>query len=149
VHFAFHLPNLVPLKLAGLFFKIPPMKRIIACLSIVVLVASCSEGKKKVIIISEGTADVNLEQRTVTTKGRGHEEKTALFYGDGSMELKVTSASGSATVTLADNGVYFLNTKKDTIVGSFVNYTAPKKTSRTISDAEMQSTIWKDLFYSS
>ncbi len=117
------------------------MKRIIASLSVIVFLASCSEGRKKVIIISEGTADVNTEERTVTTKGRGHEEKTVLFYGDGNMELKVTSPSGSATVTLPDNGVYFLNTKKDTIVGSFVNYTAPKKTRKILSDAELQSNI--------
>jgi hypothetical protein len=117
------------------------MKQLTACLSAIILLASCSEGKKKVIIISEGTADVNTDARTITTKGRGHEEKTVLFYGDGSIDLKVTSPTGNATVTLADNGVYFLNTKKDTIVGSFVNYTAPKKESRTISDAEMQKNI--------
>lgn len=117
------------------------MKQLTACLSAIVLLASCSEGKKKVIIISEGTANVNTDDRTITTSGRGHEEKTVMFYGDGSMDLKVTSPAGNATVTLADNGVYFLNTKKDTIVGSFVNYTAPKKSTKTISDAEMQQNI--------
>lgn len=117
------------------------MKKLTACLSIVALLASCSSGSKKVIIISQGTAEVNTDDRTITAKGTGHEEKTVLFYESGSMDIKVASQAGNATVTLPENGVYFLNLKKDTIVGSFVNYTAPKTEGRTISDDELRASI--------
>lgn len=117
------------------------MKKLTACLSLFVLFASCASDHKKVIVISEGTADVNTDNRTITTKGRGHEEKTVLFYESGDMDIKINSAAGSATVSLKDNGVYFINTKRDTIVGSYVNYTAPKTVGKKISIEEMEQNI--------
>ena len=103
------------------------MKRLTALLSVIVLLASCEKsGTKKVYVLSEGTADINTNDRTITTKGRGHEEKEVLFYDDGKITLNVSSQAGKAEVALPDDGIYILNTKKDTIVGSFVNYAAPK-----------------------
>jgi hypothetical protein len=117
------------------------MKKLAACLSVIVLLASCSAGSKKVVIISQGTADVNTDDRTIIAKGSGHEEKTVLFYESGSMDLTLSSQAGNTTVTLPEDGVYFLNLKKDTIVGSFVNYTAPKTEGKRISDDELRASI--------
>lgn len=117
------------------------MKKLTASLFIIVSLASCAAGSKKVIIISEGAADVNTDDRTIITKGRGHEEKTVMFYESGKMDLKIASAAGNNTVTLSDNGTYFLNTKNDTIVGSFVNYIAPRTVGKTVSETELRASI--------
>jgi hypothetical protein len=117
------------------------MKKLTACLSIIILLASCSDGGKKVFIITEGTANINTDERTVTVAGSGHEEKEVMFHESGKMDLKLTSQRGNATVTLTDNGVYILNAKKDTIVGSYVNYTAPKTQGKRITDEEMKANV--------
>lgn len=117
------------------------MKRLIASVSSIILLASCSVDPKKVIVLSQGSANINTDQRTITTSGTGHEEKTVLFHDEGNVELKITSQVGNATVSLNDPGVYILNTKSDTIVGSYVNYTAPKTAVDKITDAEMKANI--------
>jgi len=118
------------------------MKRLTALLSVIVLLASCEKsGTKKVYVLSEGTADINTNDRTITTKGRGHEEKEVLFYDDGKITLNVSSQAGKAEVALPDDGIYILNTKKDTIVGSFVNYAAPKTEVKHLSDAELAAYV--------
>jgi hypothetical protein len=117
------------------------MKKLTACLSVIILLASCESGKKQVIVLSEGSADINTDDRTITTKGRGHEEKTVIFYEGDNMDLKVSSQAGNATVPLKENGIYILNTKRDTIVGSFVNYAAPKTEVKRLSVDEVNSYI--------
>jgi hypothetical protein len=117
------------------------MKKTIACLSVIILLASCSSGGKKVFVISEGSANINTDDRTITVTGTGHEEKEVMFYESGNMELKLTTKAGNATATLTDNGVYILNAKTDTIVGSFVNYTAPKTVGKNITEEEMRANV--------
>jgi hypothetical protein len=117
------------------------MKQLAACLSLLVLLASCAGGGKKVFVISEGTANINTDDRTIAIAGSGHEEKEVMFYESGKLDLKLNSPRGNATVTLTDNGIYILNGKKDTIVGSFVNYTAPKTQGKRITEAEMNANV--------
>jgi hypothetical protein len=57
------------------------------------------------------------------------------------MDLKVSSQAGNATVALKQNGIYLLNTKRDTIVGSFVNYGAPKKEVKHLTEEEFNRDI--------
>jgi hypothetical protein len=117
------------------------MKRLTACLSLIVLLASCAAGNKKVFVISEGSANINTDERTITVSGSGHEEKELMFYEDGKMDLKLLTQKGNTTVSLTDNGVYILNAKQDTIVGSFVNYTAPKTEGKRITEEEMKANV--------
>lgn len=117
------------------------MKRLIASFASTILLVSCSVDPKKVIVLSQGTANINTDQRTITTSGTGHEEKTVLFHDEGNLELQVTSQAGTATVSLPEPGIYILNTKSDTIVGSYVNYTAPKTAVEMITDEEMRANI--------
>jgi hypothetical protein len=117
------------------------MKKLAASLSVIILLASCADGGKKVFVISEGTANINTDDRTINVAGSGHEEKEVMFHESGKMDLKLSTQRGNATVTLTDNGVYILNAKKDTIVGSFVNYTAPKTQGKRITEAEMKANV--------
>lgn len=116
------------------------MKQLTA-IAAIVLLASCATTPKKVIVISEGTANVNTDNRTISVAGKGHEEKTVLFHDEGKVELQLTTPEGTATVPVEQGGVYILNAKTDTIVGSFVNYTAPKKSVDMISQDEMLANI--------
>lgn len=117
------------------------MKRLIASFSVIILLASCEAGNKKVIVLSEGSANINTQEKTITTKGRGHEEKTVIFYEGDNMDLSISSQAGKATVKLTQNGIYLLNTKRDTIVGSFVNYGAPRTEVKRLSVEEVNSYI--------
>lgn len=117
------------------------MKQLTVCLSVAALLASCSEGAKKLIVISEGTADINTNDRVINVKGRGHEEKTVMLYGDGSTEFKLNGGTGSNTLTFPENGTYIVNAKKDTIVGSYVNYGAPKTEVKKLTAEEMHQNI--------
>ncbi len=117
------------------------MKQLTACIALIVLLASCSVDPKKVIVLSQGSANIDTDKRTITTSGTGHEEKTVLFHDQGNTELQVSSQVGAAKITLAEPGVYILNTKSDTIVGSYVNYTAPKTAVDKITDEEMRANI--------
>jgi len=117
------------------------MKKLTAIVSFAVVLTSCSVDPKKVIVLSQGTANINTDELTITTSGTGHEEKTVLFHDEGNLELKLSSQAGAATISLPEPGVYILNTKSDTIVGSYVNYTAPKTAIDRITDEEMRANI--------
>lgn len=117
------------------------MKKFTLAFSIAVLLGACASGHKKVIVISQGTANIDTDNRTITTSGKGHEEKTVLFHDEGKVDLQLTTAQGKSTVSLEGTGVFLLNAKADTIVGSFVNYTAPKTKGETISDERLRADI--------
>lgn len=117
------------------------MKQLIAALSVIALFSSCASGHKKVIVLSQGTANIDTDNRTITTSGNGHEEKTVLFHDEGKIELQLTTQQGKFPVPLEGTGVFILNAKQDTIVGSFVNYTAPKTKGERIGEEELRANI--------
>jgi hypothetical protein len=117
------------------------MKQLAACLSLIVLLASCADETKKVFVISEGTANINTDERTINVAGSGHEEKEVLFHESGKMDLKLNTPRGNTTVPFTGNGIFILNAKRDTIVGSYVNYTAPKTQGKRITEAEMVANV--------
>lgn len=93
------------------------------------------------IVLSQGTANIDTDNRTITTSGNGHEEKTVLFHDEGKVELQLNTQQGKSSVVLEGTGVYILNAKQDTIVGSFVNYTAPKTKGERIGEEELRANI--------
>lgn len=117
------------------------MKLLLACLSLIFIISSCSSGHKKVHIISFGEANIDTDNRKITVSGRGHQEKEIMLYDEGNIDFDITSQAGNATVSLPDNGIYLVNIKPDTIVGSSVSYTAPKTEIDKISEEELRSNI--------
>ena len=117
------------------------MKQLLACLSLIVILVSCSSGHKKVYVLSHGTANIDTDNRKITVSGKGHEEKEIVLYDEGKIDFELVSQAGTATVSLDDNGIYIINTKKDTIVGSGVGYTAPKTEREKISEEELRANI--------
>ncbi len=98
------------------------MKKLIVCFSSLTLLVSCSGINKKVVVFSKGDPKINEEAKTIEVDdGAGHESKEVQF-GNGAIDLKLTTPRGNTTVNIPGNGLYVLNTQKDTIVGSFITY---------------------------
>lgn len=100
------------------------MKKIVALLSVIVLLAACDKDKK-IVVMSKGEADINTDAKTIkATDGASHEEKTAIVSGN-KVVFKLSTPAGEATVELSENGYYIINAKNDTIIGSYQKYSDP------------------------
>jgi hypothetical protein len=124
------LENSIILKsrysIAGLFIKHVIMKKLLFGLSALALLSACSSNNKRLIIMSKGAADVNTDTRTITTKdGAGHDEKTIDITGE-KLSFQLSSPAGNSSVDIADNGLYVINVKNDTIVGGYQPYADPQ-----------------------
>ncbi len=99
------------------------MKQLLFIFTAIVLLASCKE--KKMIVMSKGEAEINTEANTIkAADGGGHEEKAVTLSGNKTV-FKLSTPAGEATVELLENGLYIVNVKNDTIIGSFQNYSNP------------------------
>ncbi|MEN9684262.1 MAG: hypothetical protein RLZZ28_48 [Bacteroidota bacterium] len=102
----------------------------------VLILASCSD--KKIVVMSKGPAVINTDAKTITAKeGAGHEEKE-ITLGGGKMVFKLNTPAGEAVVELLENGLYIVNVKNDTIIGSFVKYGDPKKAQTSVTQEELK-----------
>ena len=117
------------------------MKLLLSCLTVILLLASCSSDQKRVVVFSKGSVDVNTDTKTIkATDGAGHEDKTIDFVGK-TVELTLNTPSGDAKVTLTENGYYIINVKNDTIIGSQVNYTDPQLSNQVITQEALHFKI--------
>ncbi|MBL7736996.1 MAG: hypothetical protein JNL51_16180 [Chitinophagaceae bacterium] len=85
---------------------------IIGC---IILLSACSGGGKKVLIMSSGKVQLNGNAITASSGGT-HTETTLVPDGD---NISVVSESGTTNFTVKEPGIYILNLKKDTVVGSY------------------------------
>ena len=100
------------------------MKKIMVFLSAVIVLAACSD--KKMVVMSKGPAEINTDTKTIKAiDGSGHEEKE-ITLGGGKVVFKLNTPAGEATVELLENGLYIVNVKNDTIIGSYQKYSDPK-----------------------
>jgi hypothetical protein len=98
------------------------MKTLLSVLSIGIILlflAACSgtsdTPQKKVLVMISGKA--KIEDNIITLEpGTTHTENLITASGD---KLTIKSPSGSTDITVPDAGLYILNLKKDTLVGSF------------------------------
>jgi hypothetical protein len=98
----------------------------ITCASLIVL-AACSSGNKKIIVYIKGNSTVNEDAKTITVvDGSGSDEKTIAYKTGDKVQLQVKGLGDDATVPIDNNGLYILNAKNDTIIGSYQNYSNPK-----------------------
>ena len=91
------------------------MKRILPVAAVILLLASCSGGEKKVLVMSSGKAEVN--GNTITLKpGTQHNETTFVPDGD---SITVIAPSQTKGFSVKNSGYYLLNLKTDTIAGAY------------------------------
>ena len=94
--------------------KINNMKSILPLALLIVLLQSCGGGKKVVVMAS---GKVSAEGTVITLEpGTQHNELPIMVSGD-----KVTVKNGSASTDypVTESGIYILNLKNDTLVGSY------------------------------
>jgi hypothetical protein len=93
------------------------MKRFIAISAIacILFFSACSGDSKKVIVWASG--QVTISGNTITLEpGNRHTEVQVPVSGD---KITFKSPDGDAEFPVAETGVYILNLKKDTVVGSY------------------------------
>ena len=83
---------------------------------------------------------MNLQKTIVAKDGNGHEEKIVNLSGS-EISLKLNGPTGEASISLKENGLYILNIKKDTIIGSMQNYIAPKLQKNIMTQDELKIKI--------
>ncbi len=99
----------------------------ITILAIVALiVTSCHS--KKIYVDAKGHAIIDKDNKTITLKdGGGSEQVTETFSTSGTLSLKIKKEDGETSVDIAGDGLYFLNAKNDTIIGSYLHFGEQKK----------------------
>ncbi len=118
------------------------MKQTIVCLAALVALASCSSNPKKVIVYFKGNSTANAETKTITVKdGPGSEEKVLDFNSAEKVTLKIEGLDADASVDIPENGLYILNAKNDTIIGSYQKYSDPKATQTVITQEQLKKDI--------
>lgn len=82
---------------------------------VIIIFSSCSGGGKKVVVMASGQIQAN--GNTVTLQpGTTHNEIEIVPDGD---SILVVAPSGNKGFAVKENGIYLLNLKKDTLVGSY------------------------------
>ncbi|HEY0677793.1 MAG TPA: hypothetical protein VGD17_05885 [Chitinophagaceae bacterium] len=101
----------------------------IICLAIFVLAACSSNHMKKVVIMANGKMTMDeSKQKIKLDPGNTHTEQEIEFNSGDKITLNIESPDGVKTFDLAEDGIYLLNLKVDTLVGGIVNYSAAERT---------------------
>jgi hypothetical protein len=92
------------------------------------MLAACGGGHhKKVVIMSNGKLTLDeTKQKIKQDPGNTHTEEILEFTTD-KVKLEVESSHGKKEFDLTEDGVYILNIKVDTLIGSIVNYGGSQK----------------------
>lgn len=102
------------------------MKKIVLALVCFVLLSACANQTKRIYIMSKGPAHYDESAKTISAKdGNGHEEKL-INISSAEVALQLKGPTGEAAVQFKENGLYIINIKNDTIIGSKQNYVNPK-----------------------
>jgi hypothetical protein len=119
------------------------MKNLHFLFACTLLFAACSSNEKMILVMSKGKANIdeNAKIITIDADGSGHEEKQFLVDSKDAVTLTITDGTKKNEVSVSTNGLYIVNTKKDTIVGSYQNYNAPKEKQTVITQESMQQRI--------
>jgi hypothetical protein len=115
------------------------MKKIqfLAIAVLVVLLSACSSGGgKKVLVMASGKVEV--EGNTIKLEpGTTHNEKELNVSGD---RITVITGASSADYSISEPGLYLLNIKTDTLVGSYQRVGTEANTAR-VTQEDLQKHI--------
>ena len=118
---------------------IKSLSSLVLCCTAVIMLAACggASHQKKVVIMSNGKLTIDeSKQKIKQDPSLTHVEETLEFTTD-KVKLEVESSYGKKEFDITDDGIYILNIKADTLVGSMVNYSAgPKATSITAEELD-------------
>jgi major membrane immunogen (membrane-anchored lipoprotein) len=97
------------------------MQKNSAAFVLVALVAftACKGHEKKILVYANSDVQVdNTKTHITVTDGGPHHEQELDFASGDPVTLDVQSPSGKLSLTASDDGLYILNLKTDTVVGS-------------------------------
>jgi hypothetical protein len=98
------------------------MQKIPFSLALMVLVSftACKGHEKKILVYANSDIQVdNTKQHITVTDGGPHHEQELDFTSGDPVTLDVQSPSGKLSVSASDDGLYILNLKPDTVIGSY------------------------------
>lgn len=108
--------------------------------SAVLSLAACKSHQKKILIYASSNITVDDSKQHVTvTDGTTHHEQELDFTTGSPVNLDVQSPQGKLSVSAVDDGLYILNLKPDTVIGSYKHVGTTARTS--ISDQELKASI--------
>ena len=88
-------------------------------LAALVAFTACKGHEKKILVYANSDVQVdNTKTHITVTDGGPHHEQELDFSGGDPVTLDVQSPSGKLSLTASDDGLYILNLKTDTVVGS-------------------------------
>ncbi len=120
------------------------MRRTLFILALASAFSTCTSHNKRILILFKGNADIDGDKKTVVLKGGSGLGEKEVFYSTGDIiNLTVTQEdNATATVAVKEDGLHFLNTTKDTILGSYQLYSDPGKASKnSISQETLRKSI--------
>jgi hypothetical protein len=114
--------------------RISPRFSVIFLLSAILIVMGC--GQKKILVMASG--DIVIKENNVTViPGNTHREEAIVLSED---QVKVKKGDFSADIPVPSSGLYLLNLKNDTLVGSYREVAAGEGKTK-ISQEELQKGI--------
>ncbi|HQS06903.1 MAG TPA: hypothetical protein PLT16_14860, partial [Daejeonella sp.] len=117
------------------------MKKYIIALSLVAGMVSCSNQEKLLVVMSKGDANIDVNAKTISaTDGAGHVMKNVEINA-ASVSFNISSPVGKGTIHLTENGLYVVNVKNDTIIGSLQSYVTQSTTQTLVSQEELKHKI--------
>lgn len=117
------------------------MKNFAIILFALVLLTSCANHNKRIYVMSKGGANYDEASKTIAAKdGRGHEDMI-ITISSAEVALKLNGPTGEGSVNFKENGLYIINIKNDTIIGSKQNYVSPKLQKDMMTQDELKSKI--------
>jgi hypothetical protein len=118
------------------------MKQITLC-CIAFTAIACSTNNKRVIAYTKGNTTVNEAEKTITLKqsGSGSDEKIMNYNSAEKVTITINGLDEPAMADIAENGLYVLNAKADTLIGSYQSYSAPKQNATVITQAMLLQQI--------
>jgi hypothetical protein len=98
------------------------MQRLLFLISFIAITAltACSSHDKKILVYASSDIQVDETQKNITvSEGSTHHEKELDFTGSDPVTLNIQTSSGKFTLQATDGGLYIVNLKNDTVVGSY------------------------------
>lgn len=98
------------------------MQRLLFFLGLTAMTAltSCSSHDKKILVYASSDIQTDETQKNITVaEGSTHHEKELDFTGSDAVTLNIQTPSGKFTLQATEGGLYIVNLKNDTVVGSY------------------------------
>jgi hypothetical protein len=118
------------------------MQRFLGLLGLIAIttLTACSH-HKKILVYATSDSDIKVDetQKNITVAGgTAHHEKELDFSGGDPVTLNIDLPSGKFTLQATDDGLYIVNLKSDTVVGSYQHVGADNGETKISQDALKQ-----------